>query len=78
MPLALFKDGQNEMDNWNQLKFAKMKDPRDEVLKHKRIQGKMVQVKDLMKRKIKTLTDNRVLRQKYFDRFGIVATEKDL
>jgi hypothetical protein len=38
----------------------------------------MVQVKDLMKRKIKTLTDNRVLRQKYFDRFGIVATEKDL
>ena len=60
------------------MKFAKMKDPRDEVLKHQRIQGKMVQVKDLMKKKIKTMTNNRALRQKYFDRFGIVATEKDL
>ena len=66
MPLSLIPEGGNEMDNWNQLKFANMADPKESSRKNKRTQELMVQCKQIMKSKIKSFTTDRALRQQHF------------
>jgi hypothetical protein len=65
------------MDNWNQVRFAELKDKKESARRRARTDDKMKKAKKFMKRRIKDMENNADNRRQLFSQYEISAHSSD-